>query len=50
MALQRRRGNLRRDEMKVPVKFVGGGETMEDLQVFEPISFVDALFQRGKDA
>ena len=32
------------DEMKIPVKFVGVGETMEDLQVFEPLSFVDALF------
>ena len=32
------------DEMKIPVKFVGVGESMEDLQVFEPVSFVDALF------
>ena len=32
------------DEMKIPVKFVGVGETMEDLQVFEPLTFVDALF------
>ena len=39
------------DEMKIPVKFVGVGETMEDLQVFEPISFVDALFpEEEKDA
>ena len=32
------------DDMKIPVKFVGVGESMEDLQVFEPKSFVDALF------
>ena len=32
------------DELGVPVKFVGVGEGMEDLQTFEPRSFVDALF------
>ena len=32
------------DELNIPVKFVGVGEGMEDLQTFEPVSFVDALF------
>ena len=32
------------DELGIPVKFVGVGEGMEDLQTFEPRSFVDALF------
>ena len=32
------------DELEIPVKFVGVGEGMEDLQTFEPVSFVDALF------
>ena len=32
------------DELGIPVKFVGVGEAMEDLQTFEPVSFVDALF------
>ena len=37
------------DEMKIPVKFVGVGETMEYLQVFEPLSFVDALFPEEEE-
>ena len=32
------------DELKIPVKFVGVGEGMQDLQTFDPKSFVDALF------
>jgi fused signal recognition particle receptor len=32
------------DELGIPVKFVGVGETMQDLQSFDPVSFVDALF------
>lgn len=32
------------DEYDIPVKYIGVGEAMEDLQVFEPESFVDALF------
>ena len=34
------------NEMNIPVKFVGVGEKMEDLQTFEPESFVDAIFPR----
>ena len=32
------------DELGIPVKFVGVGEGMQDLQTFDPKSFVDALF------
>ena len=32
------------DELSVPVKFVGVGEAIDDLQTFDPVSFVDALF------
>tara|TARA_B100001758_G_scaffold102329_1_gene87663 strand:+ start:872 stop:1927 length:1056 start_codon:yes stop_codon:yes gene_type:complete len=32
------------DELGVPVKFVGVGEAIDDLQTFDPVSFVDALF------
>lgn len=31
-------------ELGVPVKFIGVGETIEDLQKFDPEEFVDALF------
>ncbi len=31
-------------ELEVPVKFIGVGEHLEDLQRFEPDAFVDALF------
>lgn len=32
------------DELKVPVRFVGIGETIEALRPFEPAAFVDALY------
>lgn len=32
------------DELKVPVRYVGVGEKIGDLRVFEPKAFVDALF------
>lgn len=32
------------DQMKVPVKYIGVGEGMEDLQAFNKKAFVDALF------
>ncbi|MFZ6052981.1 signal recognition particle-docking protein FtsY [Halocola ammonii] len=32
------------DEFKIPVKYIGVGEKMEDLQVFNKIEFVDSLF------
>jgi fused signal recognition particle receptor len=33
------------DEFKIPVKYIGVGEKMEDLQVFNKIEFVDSLFK-----
>ena len=30
-------------ELKLPVKLIGVGERVEDLQVFDPVAFVDAL-------
>ncbi len=33
-----------RDQLAVPVKFVGLGESLEDLAEFDPQTFVDALF------
>lgn len=34
------------DEFKIPVKYIGVGEKVEDLQEFDRISFVDSLFKR----
>jgi fused signal recognition particle receptor len=33
-----------RDRLKVPVKFVGLGETPEDIEAFDPASFIEAMF------
>ena len=33
-----------RDELGIPVKFVGLGERPEDLAAFEPDLFIDAMF------
>ncbi len=38
------------DELKVPVRFVGIGEKKEDLRVFNPNSFVDALYADGESS
>jgi fused signal recognition particle receptor len=32
------------DQMKIPVKYIGVGEGMDDLQAFNKIEFVDSLF------
>ena len=32
------------DQLKVPVKYIGLGEEMEDLQLFNRKEFVDSLF------
>lgn len=32
-------------EFKLPIRFIGVGETMEDLRDFDPVEYVDALFQ-----
>ena len=34
------------DKVKVPIRFIGVGEAIEDLREFEPKEFVDALFER----
>ncbi len=33
-----------RDQLDIPVKFVGMGETVDDIELFEPETFVEALF------
>ena len=33
------------NELKLPVKYVGVGEGMDDLLPFEPKNFVEALFK-----
>jgi len=33
-----------KDVTNIPVKFIGVGETPEDIEVFDPAAFVDALF------
>ena len=33
------------DQFKIPVKYIGVGERMEDLQLFDRVSFVDSLFK-----
>ena len=34
------------DQLKVPVKYIGLGEGMEDLQLFNKEQFVDSLFKK----
>ena len=36
------------DEFKIPVKYIGVGEKIDDLQVFNKYEFVDSLFSRDK--
>jgi len=38
-----------RQEFKLPVKFIGVGEKPEDLALFDPAAFVDALFEVGPE-
>ena len=33
-----------RDQFDIPVKFIGLGETVDDIEPFDPVTFVDALF------
>ena len=35
------------DQFKIPVKYIGLGEKLEDLQIFNPYEFVDSLFTAG---
>ena len=34
-------------ELKIPIRFIGIGEQIEDLRDFDPREFVDALFLNG---
>ncbi|MBQ8598337.1 MAG: signal recognition particle-docking protein FtsY [Lachnospiraceae bacterium] len=36
-------------ELNIPVKYIGVGEKIEDLQKFDPEQFVNALFERNSD-
>ncbi|MFP4094673.1 MAG: signal recognition particle-docking protein FtsY [Cyclobacteriaceae bacterium] len=35
------------DQFKIPVKYIGVGEKMDDLQVFNKMEFVDSLFSKS---
>jgi fused signal recognition particle receptor len=35
------------DEFKIPVKYIGVGEKVDDLQVFDQVEFVDSLFRKS---
>lgn len=35
------------DRLGIPVQYIGLGEGLEDLQLFDPRAFVDALFEEG---
>ncbi|MCB0487077.1 MAG: signal recognition particle-docking protein FtsY [Cyclobacteriaceae bacterium] len=35
------------DEFKIPVKYIGVGEKVDDLQVFNKMEFVDSLFRKN---
>jgi fused signal recognition particle receptor len=37
------------DEHRIPVRYVGIGERVEDLRIFEAKAFVDALFDKSSD-
>ena len=37
-------------ELGIPVKYIGVGESIDDLQKFDSDEFVNALFYREKDA
>lgn len=36
------------DEFKIPVKYIGLGEKLDHLQIFNPVEFVDSLFTSEK--
>ena len=35
------------DQFKIPIKYIGVGEKMEDLQLFDKADFVDSFFKRN---
>ena len=38
------------DELEIPIKFVGLGESADDLRPFSPAEFIDALFEEDQSA
>ena len=38
------------DELRVPVRYIGIGERVDDLREFDPAEFVAALYEGGEDA
>ncbi|MHC4994483.1 MAG: signal recognition particle-docking protein FtsY [Planctomycetota bacterium] len=36
-----------REQIDIPVKFIGTGETPEDVEPFEPEKFIEAMFENG---
>ncbi len=38
------------DQFKIPVKYIGVGEGIEDLQVFDPQAFIESLFDREESS
>jgi fused signal recognition particle receptor len=36
-------------QLKIPVKFIGLGEQVDDLQPFDPKQFAEALFETGEE-
>ncbi|MFN7838236.1 MAG: signal recognition particle-docking protein FtsY, partial [Bacteroidota bacterium] len=34
------------DEFKIPVRYIGVGEKVDDLQVFNKVEFVDSLLKK----
>ena len=36
-----------REQLDVPVKFIGLGETPTDIEPFDPAAFMDAMFAEG---
>tara|TARA_B100000809_G_scaffold28195_1_gene24481 strand:+ start:6049 stop:7098 length:1050 start_codon:yes stop_codon:yes gene_type:complete len=36
------------DQFKIPVKYIGVGEGIDDLQIFNKREFIDSLFKKGK--
>jgi fused signal recognition particle receptor len=37
-------------QLEIPIRFIGVGEGIDDLQVFNAAEFVDALFEKGSDS
>ena len=37
-----------KEELGIPIKYIGVGEQINDLQVFDPVEFADALFDLGE--